>query len=39
MTAERNTARATALPAAAGGAAALLIGLVLTALPGRRVGA
>ena len=39
MMAERKTARATALPAAAGGAAALLIGLVLTALPGRRVGA
>ena len=35
----RNTARATALPAAAAGAAALLIGLVLTAIPSRRVGA
>ena len=39
-TASRRTeARATALPAAAGGGAALLLGLVLTALPSRRVGA
>jgi hypothetical protein len=35
----RTEARSTALPAAAAGAATLLIGLVLTALPSRRVGA
>jgi hypothetical protein len=35
----RTEGRRTAIPAAAGGAAMLLTGLVLTALPGRRVGA
>jgi len=35
----RTAARAAAIPAAAGGAVALVIGLVLTALPGRRVDA
>jgi hypothetical protein len=35
----RNAARSAALPAAAGGAATLVIGLVLAALPPRRVGA
>ncbi len=39
MVATRNEARSTALPAAAGGAAALVIGLFLSALPQRRVGA
>ena len=36
---KRDEARATALPVAAGGAAALLIGIILSALPSRRVGA
>ncbi len=39
MVSARNTARATALPAAAGGAAALIVGLILAVLPPRRVGA
>lgn len=38
-TAERSAARAKALPAAVAGAVALLVGAVLTATSGRRVGA